>query len=73
MTWKWLETMPSTNVRIAATIVMALATSVRVVGWGWEPPTEWLLFLGGWAFADVAQFTAKRATFKGAMNETPAA
>ena len=60
--WKWFATMPSTNVRIGTTILMALGTGVRVIGLGWEPPSEWLLFLTGWAGLDVLQFGAKRAT-----------
>jgi hypothetical protein len=60
--WRLVATMPSTNVRIGVTMVMALATGVRVVGLGWEPPTEWLVFLTGWAGLDVLQFANKRTT-----------
>lgn len=62
--WSWLATMPSTNVRIAVTILMAMATAVRVLATGWNPPWEWLGFLCVWAGLDVAQFSAKRATQK---------
>jgi hypothetical protein len=60
--WNIFQTMPSTNVRIATTIIMALGTGIRVVIIGWNPPSEWLLFLTGWAGLDVLQFGAKRAT-----------
>lgn len=63
MSWKWLETMPSTNLRILVTIALAAVTGIRVL-FDWTPPTEWLLFLTGWAGLDVLQFGAKRATFK---------
>lgn len=60
--WEWLAKMPSTNVRIAATILLALGTGIRVVGFGWDPPLDWLGFLIVWAGLDVTQFSAKRAT-----------
>jgi hypothetical protein len=60
----WLATFPTTNGRIVLTLLLALATGVRVIGWGWQAPTEWLLFLGAWAGLDVAQFAAKRATYQ---------
>jgi len=58
----WISTLPTTNLRILLTLVMALATSVRVVGSGWAPSWEWLAFLCVWAGLDVAQYTAKRIT-----------
>lgn len=64
MKWTWLEEMPSTNVRIAVTIVMAAATGVRVVGSAWTPPDSWLMFLTAWAAIDVGQFVGKRVTYK---------
>ena len=64
MKWTWLEQMPSTNLRILVTIIMAVATGVRVIGTGWTPPDEWLYFLSAWAALDVGQFLAKRATYK---------
>lgn len=60
--WTWFATMPSTNVRIATSLLLALATGVRVVGLGWEPPYTWLGFLVIWAGLDVAQFNSKRTT-----------
>lgn len=65
MNWRWLETIPTTNLRICVTILLAMATGVRVL-FDWVPPNEWLLFLTGWAGLDVLQFGTKRATFKGA-------
>lgn len=62
--WTWIAEMPSTNVRIGATILLALGTGVRVVVLGWDPPESWLLFLTGWAGIDVLQFGAKRMTQK---------
>lgn len=60
--WKLIGEMPSTNVRIAVSMLMALATAVRVVGFSWEPPIEWLGFLTVWAGLDVAQFGKNRTT-----------
>lgn len=64
MKWTWLAEMPSTNARSAATLLLALATGVRVVGAGWEPPDNWLYFLAALGGIDALQFTAKRATYK---------
>jgi hypothetical protein len=63
--WRFFAELPSTNVRIAASILMALATGVRVVALGWEPSYEWLGFLVLWAGLDVAQFGVKRTTDAG--------
>ncbi len=68
MKWKIFAEMPSTNLRIAATIALALVTGIRVIGWGWDPPDSWLYFLTAWAGLDVVQFGVKRAT-----NQTPPA
>lgn len=57
--------MPSTNTRIAVTLLLCIATGVRVVALGWEPPLEWLSALTLWLGLDVAQFVAKRSTHKG--------
>jgi hypothetical protein len=62
LSWEWAATMPSTNVRIGVTLILALGTGARVILVGWAPPTEWLVFLTGWAGLDVLQFGAKRAT-----------
>lgn len=64
MTWTWLVEFPSTNGRILLSLGLALATGVKVIGWNWEPPTEWLIFLTVWAGLDVSQFLVKRVTYK---------
>lgn len=64
MNWTWLAELPSTNVRILATICLAIATGVKVIGWEWEPPIEWLGFLTLWAGLDVGQFWIKRKTYQ---------
>ena len=64
MKWTWLNEMPSTNLRIFVTIVLALATGTRVIASMWAPPDSWLWFLTAWAGIDVVQFFAKRATYK---------
>lgn len=63
--WDAVARMPSTNVRIVVTLVMAMATAVRVVVFSWTPPVEWLGFLTLWAGLDVAQFGTKRSTETG--------
>lgn len=73
--WNAFATMPSTNVRIAASIIAMLATTfvtlttalivaVRGAGTAWEPGYEWLGFLVLYAGLDVAQFHSKRVTQK---------
>jgi len=44
------------------TLVLAFCTGLRVSASTWEPPLEWLGFLGLWAGLDVAQYLAKSAT-----------
>lgn len=58
----WIGKLPTTNLRILLTLVMAAATGVRVVGTGETPSWEWLAFLCVWAGLDITQFTAKRVT-----------
>jgi len=71
--WHLFASMPSTNVRIAGSILMALATCfvmllaalivvLRGVGTSWVPSYEWLGFLVLWAGLDVGQFIGKRTT-----------
>ena len=61
----WLATLPTTNLRILMTLILAFATGVKVV-WpstpAWEPSWEWLGFLCVWAGLDVVQYTSKRLT-----------
>ncbi len=54
--------LPTTNLRISSSIIMALGTWVKVLATGWEPTVAWLGFLVAWAGIDAAQFTAKRMT-----------
>lgn len=60
-----ISRLPTTNLRIATSLLLALGTGVRVLLSPWEPPTAWLVFLLGMMGIDVAQFTAKRVTWKG--------
>ena len=59
--------MPTTNVRIALTLLLVLLTGTRYLligepaGDGWE---SWLTFLAAMAGIDVLQFASKRATVK---------
>jgi len=67
MNWTFFSTMPSTNVRISASILMAMGTfglmAVTVMtGKPWEPSEIWLGFLVLWAGLDVTQFIGKRST-----------
>lgn len=59
----FLGRLPSTNTRIAVTLVCVFGTAVRY--WGWGPPDgweAWLTFLGVMSGLDGAQFLAKRKT-----------
>lgn len=58
----WIATLPTTNLRILLSLVMAAGTGGKVMVTTWEPTWEWLAFLCVWAGLDVAQFTAKRIT-----------
>lgn len=74
--WGLFATMPSTNIRIACTILLMLATGARVVASKWDPGWEWLAFLLASAGLDIAQFSAKRATsteYVAAQQGTPPA
>jgi sterol desaturase/sphingolipid hydroxylase (fatty acid hydroxylase superfamily) len=73
---RWLAKLPSTNTRIAVTLVCVLATCVRYVGWG--PPSQewawvpWLVFLGASLGLDTAHFATKRVTHReGSQEPTP--
>lgn len=65
----WLKTLPSTNARIAVTLVLCAATTVRYLGWGTPDEGaegwfgEWLLFLAAMAGIDALQFFGKRTTY----------
>lgn len=63
--WNWLATLPTTNARIACSLIMALATAAVylmgvMLGKNWTPAVEWLGFLCLWAGLDVIQFAGKR-------------
>jgi hypothetical protein len=61
----FLAKLPSTNARIAMTLVLAFGTGVKYwVSTTWEPSWEWLSFLVLWAGLDVAQFATKRTTYR---------
>lgn len=59
-----LGKMPSTNTRIAVTLVCVFMTAVRVIAGG-DVALEWLGFLLAMAGVDAMQFAAKRVTHKG--------
>lgn len=59
-----LGKMPSTNTRIAVTLLCVVATAVRVVALGWNPSLEWLGFLVAMSGIDAAQYFGKRSTFQ---------
>jgi hypothetical protein len=63
---QWLAELPTTNLRILATILAMLGTTTRVLLSTWMPAWEWLAFLCVWAGLDITQFLTKRATYKGA-------
>ena len=57
-----IATLPTTNLRIAISLMLFFATGVRVLVTNEAPPWEWLLFLGAAMGVDVVQFGVKRAT-----------
>ncbi len=59
----WLGSLPTTNARIAVTLLCTVATCARVVlAREWHPDPEWLVFLASMSGIDVLQFSAKRVT-----------
>jgi hypothetical protein len=64
----WLKDFPSTNARIALTLLLAFGTGCRVIALGWDAPNDWLVFLTVWAGLDIVQFANKRMTHKGAVD-----
>lgn len=69
--WHTIGKMPSTNVRIAVSLLLILATGIRVLVSWTAPPWEWLAFLGVLSGLDAAQFHGKRLTYqKDAKTET---
>jgi len=63
-TWPLLSSFPSTNGRIAASIVLAIITGIATVIRWTPPPTPWLLFLGAMMGIDTTQFAVKRWTHR---------
>lgn len=62
----WLGQLPSTNARVAVTLVCVFGTAVRYwLGHGWAPSGEWLAFLAAMSGIDGAVFFAKRKTDAG--------
>lgn len=59
---EWIGKLPTTNLRIVVSLVLAVATGIKVIGWNWDVPGDWLTFLTVWAGLDVIQFAQKRAT-----------
>lgn len=60
---EWLATMPSTNTRIAVTLLCVLGTGVRYwTSASWVPDAGWLAFLAAMSGIDVLQFHSKRTT-----------
>jgi hypothetical protein len=68
---KWLDELPTTNVRIGVTLILTVATAVRYLGWGVPVRMTaniavldgwgyWLVFLAAMAGLDVAQYLGKR-------------
>ncbi len=67
--WLRFKELPTTNVRIVVSILLAIGTAVRYLVWGLSPGqqqgwVEWLIFLSVWAGIDVAQYLIKRKTFQ---------
>jgi hypothetical protein len=60
----WLSKLPSTNARIAMTLLIVFGTAFKYwVSTTWEPSWEWLSFLLMMSGLDAAQFHSKRKTF----------
>jgi hypothetical protein len=58
----WLAGLPTTNLRILASIALLVATGVvTMVRWT-DPPSGWLVMLGVALGLDVTQFHLKRKT-----------
>ena len=60
---EWLGQLPSTNTRIAVTLVCVFGTAVRYwASSSWVPDAGWLAFLAAMSGIDVLQFHSKRTT-----------
>jgi hypothetical protein len=57
--------LPTTQIRVLVTTGLAVATTIKYLSSDtWVPDAAWLVFLGGMAGLDVAQWTAKRVTHR---------
>lgn len=76
-----IATLPSTNFRIAVTLFVVVLTAARYLTSGmnfglfsmppFNPGADWLAFLAAMSGLDMAQFWAKRATYRGSPPATP--
>ena len=63
--------LPSTNLRVFVTLLLAMTTAGHYYTSTWQPSTEWLGFILGLSGLDLAQFHSKRrsdAAYVQAMN-----
>ena len=58
--WEMVGKLPSTNARVAVSLVLILATGVKAIIIWVAPPMEWLGFLLILSGLDAAQFMGKR-------------
>ena len=58
----WLGKLPTTQARVAVTLLIALGTAVRYFVGGWEPSWDWLAFIVVMSGLDLTQFGVKRTT-----------
>lgn len=56
--------MPTTQTRIALSLVLIAGTGVRVLVSWTAPPWEWLAFLSVLSGLDAAQYASKRMTYQ---------
>jgi hypothetical protein len=60
-----LEDLPTTNTRIAVTLLIAFGTALRYwLSNDWEPSPAWLAFVAAMSGLDAAQFHSKRKTYR---------
>ena len=65
--------LPSTNLRVFVTLLLALTTAGHYYTSSWRPSTEWLGFILGLSGLDLAQFHSKRRTWVPQNGEADAA
>jgi len=60
---EWLGKLPTTQARVAITLVLCMGTGIKVLAAkDWDPALDWLGFLAAMSGLDAAQFYAKRIT-----------